>query len=298
MELYQLRSFVTVAEEKSVTRAAERLFTTPPSISAHIKALEEEWKVTLFMRTPRGMQLTRQGEQLWQKAEAILAASDALLHDALAMQNDLCGELMIGINANPSYLQTGALAAALHQRYPQLTLNFVKSMTGVTLGRIEQGTLDAAFIFGPPNRESVCGIWLDRVDLVLVAPKAWEERVRNASWSQLAELPRISTGFYCPFDAVGDQKFQQRGLVSRRPTVNADDDGTKLELVIAEVGVAVLERNDVQSAVDEGKVIAFAPEAMYADLHFIHLAKRSQEPALAAMRQELQRIWKPPALTK
>ncbi|HEY6334150.1 MAG TPA: LysR family transcriptional regulator [Blastocatellia bacterium] len=42
MDLYQLRTFLIVAEEKTITRAAKRLFTTPPSISAHIRTLEDE----------------------------------------------------------------------------------------------------------------------------------------------------------------------------------------------------------------------------------------------------------------
>ncbi|MCP5237554.1 MAG: LysR family transcriptional regulator [Zoogloeaceae bacterium] len=53
MELYHLRTFVTVAEEGHLTRASERLFTSQPAVSAHIKALEEELGVTLFERTPR-----------------------------------------------------------------------------------------------------------------------------------------------------------------------------------------------------------------------------------------------------
>jgi len=63
MELYQLKTFVTVAEEGHLTRAAERLFTSQPAISAHIKSLEEELGVTLFHRTPKGMQLTTEGEK-------------------------------------------------------------------------------------------------------------------------------------------------------------------------------------------------------------------------------------------
>ena len=53
MELYQLRTFIVVAEEGNVTRAAARLGLTPPSVSAQIKHLEEELHVQLFVRTAR-----------------------------------------------------------------------------------------------------------------------------------------------------------------------------------------------------------------------------------------------------
>ena len=78
MELYQLRSFVIVAEEKNVSKAAKRLFTTPPSVNAHIKDLETEWNVALFDRTARGMKITEQGEILKEKAQQTLQAAQDL----------------------------------------------------------------------------------------------------------------------------------------------------------------------------------------------------------------------------
>ncbi len=57
MELHHLRTFVAVAEESSVTQAALRLYMTPPTVSGHVKALEDELGVALFERTARGMTL-------------------------------------------------------------------------------------------------------------------------------------------------------------------------------------------------------------------------------------------------
>jgi DNA-binding transcriptional LysR family regulator len=54
MELTHLHTFITVAEEKSITRAARRLFTTPSAVSMHIKALEDELNIQLFVRRRNG----------------------------------------------------------------------------------------------------------------------------------------------------------------------------------------------------------------------------------------------------
>jgi DNA-binding transcriptional LysR family regulator len=64
MELYQLRIFLTIARTGNLTRAAERLNASQPAVSSQIKALEEELGVTLFARTPRGMELTQEGRIL------------------------------------------------------------------------------------------------------------------------------------------------------------------------------------------------------------------------------------------
>ena len=71
MELTHLRTFVIVAEEKSISQAARRLFTTPSSISVQIKALEDELGVQLFIRNARGMQITDKGDVLLLKANSI-----------------------------------------------------------------------------------------------------------------------------------------------------------------------------------------------------------------------------------
>ncbi|HEY1407941.1 MAG TPA: LysR family transcriptional regulator, partial [Promineifilum sp.] len=68
MEIYQLRTFVTVARESSITRAWELLFLSQPAVSAHIKAMEDELGLVLFDRTPRGMGLTSHGVKLLAKA--------------------------------------------------------------------------------------------------------------------------------------------------------------------------------------------------------------------------------------
>ena len=75
MELYQLTTFVAIAREGSLTRAAERVFTSAPAVSAQLKALEDELGVKLFERTSRGMALTEAGQRLLEEAERTLASA-------------------------------------------------------------------------------------------------------------------------------------------------------------------------------------------------------------------------------
>jgi DNA-binding transcriptional LysR family regulator len=75
VEIYQLKTFVAVAAEGNLTRAAERVFTSPPVVSAQLKALEDELGVRLFDRTPRGMVLTTAGQRLLAEAHRTIAAA-------------------------------------------------------------------------------------------------------------------------------------------------------------------------------------------------------------------------------
>lgn len=74
MDLYRLQTFATVAREGSIRKACQILYSAPPTVSDHIKALKEEYPVSLFDRIPRGMALTSEGKILLAEAEKILEA--------------------------------------------------------------------------------------------------------------------------------------------------------------------------------------------------------------------------------
>src|SRR4029078_9301840 len=77
MELRHLRHFVAIAEERSFTRAAERLWVAQPGLSTQIRRLESELGVQLFERHTRGVDLTDAGELFLERARTALAAADA-----------------------------------------------------------------------------------------------------------------------------------------------------------------------------------------------------------------------------
>jgi DNA-binding transcriptional LysR family regulator len=78
VSLTQLRYFVAVAEEGSVTRAAARCFVSQPPMSRQLRALEDELSVKLFERSPKGMKLSAAGERVLEQARKILSLVEEL----------------------------------------------------------------------------------------------------------------------------------------------------------------------------------------------------------------------------
>ena len=72
IDLVQLRTFVAVAEEQHLTRAAERLHISQSAASAHVRAVEDRLDTQLFVRTNRSLELTRAGQLLLAKAKILL----------------------------------------------------------------------------------------------------------------------------------------------------------------------------------------------------------------------------------
>lgn len=120
MDIHQLKTFVAVAREKSITRASEVLHLSQPAVSAHIKAIEDTLGLTLFARTPKGMALTPDGERLLPKAEQTIAAHRALLDEASRTTGRLIGKLRLGASTSTSHEAVGKLLTELSARHPEV----------------------------------------------------------------------------------------------------------------------------------------------------------------------------------
>src|SRR5262245_24673733 len=120
MELYQLRTFIAVAEEGHLTRAAEKLFTSQPAVSTHIRALEDELGVQLFERSSKGMSLTPNGTALMEHARRIVDAARNFKTQAESLKEEVSGELVFGLNNGPEILRLLPLLRLLTDRHPAL----------------------------------------------------------------------------------------------------------------------------------------------------------------------------------
>jgi DNA-binding transcriptional LysR family regulator len=145
MDIHQLKTFIAVAREGSITRASERLHLSQPAVSAHIKAIEDALDLTLFDRTARGMSLTVDGQRLLAKAEQTLGAHQELMEEATRIKGKLSGKLRLGANSNSDNAAVGRLLTVLSERYPEVEVVLKHGTSGENLTALRAGSLDAAF---------------------------------------------------------------------------------------------------------------------------------------------------------
>ena len=290
MELYQLRSFVAVADEGHLTRAAERLFTSQPAVSAHIKALEEELQLTLFQRTAKGMQLTREGKLLRAKAERALASVSDLLFQARLLKRELVGEVKLAVQTDPAFLRLPAIHAELAAKNPGLELHFLQGMSPSILYDIKHGLLDGGFYFGDNPYREVRSVLLCRARLCVVGPAAWAERIARADWHEIAEMSWIFATPDCPFRQVMETLFNQHGARPRESAV-ANDESTLLALVRAGVGLTLMREEEATAGVHEGTLSVWPRVAAPIGLSFAYLGRRQQDPLIQALIGVVSRTW-------
>ncbi len=283
MELHHLRIFVTVAEEKNLTRGAQRLLMTPPTVSAHIKTLEDELGVTLFVRTAKGMELTDKGKLLKARAEHTLHSAQELKNHATSLHSQLLGSVRLGLSASPQFLRVGVLVQAMRQAHPGITLEFLASSSGSILTALQQESMDAGYVFGLPPAAEIATQHLGEAEVVLAIPKQWASRLAGAGWHDLAQLPWISSDGYCAFEALTATLFQERRL-QHQCVVQAHDEATKAELVAAGVGAAMLERSEAAQEHYRSRIMLWDTAPMYCPLYFATLRSRQHEPLLQALQ--------------
>jgi DNA-binding transcriptional LysR family regulator len=290
MELYQLRTFIVVAEEGNVTRAAARLGLTPPSVSAQLKHLEAELHVQLFVRTSQGMCLTEHGTLLRTKAEHTLQAAVAMVSEAARLQAHLVGQVSFGLNATPEALRVGAIAVHLQSTSPGITLQLVASVSGKIVEALHTAALDIGYVFGPITDTALIARRVDVVELVVAVPMRWAQQVAQAGWEEIATLPWLYADAYCPFQDMVDQLFAQRQLDYHR-VVLTHDEATKCALVSAGVGLALLERSEAEVARQAGNLVIWDTPPLWCNLSVAYARQRAHDPMMQAVAASVCHTW-------
>lgn len=293
MELQHLRTFLAVAAAGSVTRAAQQLFLTPPSVSAHIRALEEHVGVALFLRTPGGMRLTSAGAALRASAEQTLAAADEFQHQAAQLRGQPAGRVALGLNATAEFLRVGALFSELRREYPAIELACSMSATNRIVADLRAGSLDLGFVFGELLERDLATVALGMAELVVAVPCDWALAARAEGWAELADLPWIGSKAPCPFQDLLHAIFSKHRLQYRHAAHTCDEDASRPDLVRVGAGLSLLERREAERAAASGELLIWEGETIDCPLSLACLAARAGEPAIRAVRSTIAALWQP-----
>lgn len=148
MDLQALRIFKAVAEEGSVTRAAERLHYVQSNVTARLRGLEEGLGTALFHRTGRRLAITPAGRTLLTYAEQLLGLAEAA-RQALRAADVPQGTLVIGSMETTAAARLPAALSAFHRAHPQVELQLETGTTESLLTDLLAWRLDCALVAGP-----------------------------------------------------------------------------------------------------------------------------------------------------
>jgi DNA-binding transcriptional LysR family regulator len=143
MELRHLRYFVAIAEERSFTRAAERLWVAQPGLSSQTRRLEAELGVKLLSRHSRGVDLTDAGELFLERAREALAAADAAAAVGRDLQAGLAGAVKLGLATGARWRGTPGLLDRFAREHERVEVTVLEGYGGTLWRDVRDGRLDA-----------------------------------------------------------------------------------------------------------------------------------------------------------
>jgi len=290
-----LKTFVAVAREGSLSRAAQQLHLTQPALSLQLKGLQARLGVRLFERTARGMRLTPDGAALLPLADRALGAQREFLAAAQRLQQQVRGTLSIGTILDPEFTRLGAFLHELVESAPHLQTVLRQGMSGEVLQRLDAGSHDVGYYLGDPNADrGVAGRYqvrrLTTFTYRVLAPAGWEPQVRGADWAQLAALPWIETPTESAHHRLLQRTLAPLGVRVRRVAL-VDQEASMLDLVRSGVGLSLVrDAVAMREAQARGLVIADRV-SLTCELTFMALAERMAEPPIATAWAALERVW-------
>jgi LysR family transcriptional regulator, hydrogen peroxide-inducible genes activator len=257
MEIHQLRYFVAVAEEKSFSRAAEKVRVAQPSLSQQIQKLESELGRPLFDRLARSVILTEAGSGFLPYAQRILSELSSAQRYVSDRSDTPSGEVTVGILPTIAPFVVESLLARSAERFPELRLNIVEDVTDSLVKMVDTGEVDIAII---STCRSAAGAHIERwasEPLIAALPKSHRLAGHDAvTWRELQrETVLVLPESHCLSRQI-HKWCQQHRLRDKR--VGALQLATLLAMVSAGRGISLVPKMGVKKW-RTGEECAFLP---------------------------------------
>lgn len=151
MEIRTLRYFLAVAREENMSRAAELLHVTQPTLSKTLKALEEELGKKLFTRHSFSISLTEEGVLLRDRAEDLISMADKIEREFLSLDDITGGDIYFGLAESYQIRYLAREIRTFKTVYPNLRYHITSGDTEQVTEKLDKGLLDFAVICELPN---------------------------------------------------------------------------------------------------------------------------------------------------
>jgi len=262
MELRQLRYFVRVVELGSMGRAARELGLVPSALSQQISRLEGELATRLLQRTATGVIPTDAGLAFWRQAQMALRHADQAI--VAAREARLSGAVSIGFAPSTASLLARPFIAAMHDRYPDVRLHLVESLSGHLAGMLNARLLDLAVLFQTDSGRhwSVLPL-LDEKLFVVARPDLVSDRQprQPMTVAEAARLPLAMPSKTHGLRILVDAAFDRAGV---EPDIALEIDGlTTLMNTVIDTPIATIQPGVAAGGMHEGRLCLYPLDDPY-----------------------------------
>jgi DNA-binding transcriptional LysR family regulator len=287
MNLAHLAIFNAVAEEKSITRGAERLLISQPAVSKQIRLLEKHLGAVLLERQPRGVHLTAAGELLAGYARQIFALEAEAVRAIQELAGLRAGRLAVGASTTIGVYLLPRTFVEFRRRHPAIETRLDIASSATVCEHLMNGTVDVGFIESAPATPELPVEEFARDELVAIAP----------SGHPLLHRRRVTAKMLCaePFvvRATGSdtKSFVERALAERglsiKPAMSLGTTEAIKRAVAAGVGVAIVSQLSIALEL-KAKNLARVPVTGLRLSRPLYCVRRKNSPPSAALAAFLE----------
>ena len=262
MDIRQLRYFVAIAEQRSMSLASEKLGVAQPSLSHHVMQIEAERGFKLMVRSPRGVTLTESGRRLYDHAQGILRALECAVADLREQSEEPSGRVSFAFPSSVSNVLTVPLSETVRNEYPRIVLRAMDAMSGHVQAWLADGEIDFGVLY---DANSARGLELRPLlteELFLVAASdAWKGDIgadgvakRSVSLAQAGKL-----GLVLPHRAHGLRETVERFAQERHAELDVVlemDSLSRIKTLVARgSGYSILAHAAVHEELARGELV-------------------------------------------
>lgn len=252
----KLQIFHTVAEFRSVTRAAEHMGVSQPVVTAHIRGLETRLGVKLFARSGRNIILTEAGERVLRWASDTLRQAQELERDIDGFAGGASGHIAISASlAVGSYVLPGMLLD-FHAAYPDARVTAVISNLNAATEAVRNGACDLALLIVDPRQDLANMIVELRWEEPMILVAAAKSRLvgKRATIKELEALPYFTSPKGFVFRDVEDEKLRSCGILKRNVVFELGHPEAQRRMICADAGVGFMLQTTVQDSIRHGEL--------------------------------------------
>lgn len=279
MELKQLQSFVAVVDCQSFTKAAEALYISQPTISTHIRMLEEEFGVRLILRTTKSIEVTPRGRELYECARSILTLRENLVR---RWSEEDVKIIQLGTSTIPSAYILPEILPAYRALQPDIRFNIHQSDSQGVLDGLYNGTFEAGLLGTHSSDPLVESVPFYRDTMVLITPVTeyflqLKER-GSITLEEIVSQPillreRGSGSKKCVDAYLETAGIQESDL---QITARLNDQESIKSLVAGGLGVSIISAKAAENFQKDGKLLCFTLPGPQAE-RCLYLAYRKDD---------------------
>ncbi len=279
MNIHRLAVFCKVLELQSFTKAAEAVCLTQPTVSEHIRALEEVVGEKLVDRLGREVLPTPAGKILYQYARDIIQLRDEAIQAIEKFKGNLSGALLIGASTIPGTYILPELIGEFKKMYPSIQITLKISSSAEVVEKILDGTVEFGVIGArwEDRRITLEEAFSDELVLTVFEGHPWEDR-KSVRIEEVAGEPFILRERGSGTRMVMNQALDAIGFSASRLNVVAEMGSTEAvrQGIKAKIGISILSHRAVAEDVDRGSLATVPVEDIRLSRPF-YLAQRKNK---------------------